>query len=141
LNLTLKSRDETIKPAVEGTLGLLKSAYNSAGLKLCNIVVTGSVASVMGITPIPGKVYTEEDFDTETERLVEGAADNPSPNLLYYTSKILAEKALWNFVKDFKVSFFNFVLSISRFPDQPKHSQHFPWFQSFPASPSAHQFN
>lgn len=108
LNLTLKSRDETIKPAVGGTLGLLKSAYNSAGSKLNNIIVTGSVASVMGITPVPGKVYTEEDFDSETEKLAEGAGGDVSPNLLYYTSKILAEKALWNFVKEFKVSIFKF---------------------------------
>jgi nucleoside-diphosphate-sugar epimerase len=104
--MTLKSRDETIKPAVAGTLGLLKSAYNSAGSKLNNVVVTGSVASVMGISPVPGKVYTEEDFDTETEKLAEEAGVDASPNLLYYTSKILAEKALWNFVEESKVSIF-----------------------------------
>jgi nucleoside-diphosphate-sugar epimerase len=108
LNLTLKLRGETITPAVEGTLGLLKSAYNSAGSQLNNIVVTGSVASVMGITPVPGKVYTEEDFDTETEKLAEEAGGDPSTNLLYYTSKILAEKALWRFVKEFKVSTFKY---------------------------------
>lgn len=104
LNLNLNLRDETIQPAVEGNLGLLKSALNSAGSKLENIVVTGSVASLMGISPVPGKVYTEEDFDLHTEKLAEKAGDDASPNLLYYTSKILAEKALWDFAKEFKVS-------------------------------------
>jgi nucleoside-diphosphate-sugar epimerase len=103
LNLTLKTRDETIRPAVQGTLSLLKSAHNCARIQFNNIVVTGSVASVMGIKPKPGKVYTEADFD-ETPLIAEQAGENASPNLLYYTSKILAEEALRKFVSNLKVS-------------------------------------
>jgi len=104
LNLTLKTRDETIRPAVQGTSSLLNSAHNCAGTQLNSIVVTGSVASVMGIKPKPGKVYTEADFDKETVLVAEQAGEDPSPSLLYYTSKILAEEAVWKFVSNFNVS-------------------------------------
>ena len=68
---------------MQGTNSLLKSAYRYAGTQLNNFVVTGSVASVMGIKPKPGKVYTEADFDEETPLMTEQAGEDASPNLLY----------------------------------------------------------
>ena len=89
-----KDDDELIKPAVEGTLNVLRAAKDAASVK--RVVVTGSLASVVGgLCGENGKTYSEEDFhDPESK-----------PMQAYPKSKLMAEKAAWDFVKADDVKF------------------------------------
>ncbi|XP_055332866.1 uncharacterized protein LOC129584643 [Paramacrobiotus metropolitanus] len=75
-----------IKPAVEGTLNVLRACAEVGGVK--RVVLTSSVAAVVGQTaPDFNKTYSEADW-TDLQQDV-GA---------YQKSKTLAEKAAWDYV-------------------------------------------
>ena len=82
-----KSDDEVIKPAVDGTIGVLK-ACQATKVKRC--VVTSSCLSVLKVSEAnrPAGKFTEAIW-SETE----ACGDD-----VYSKSKILAEKAAWDFV-------------------------------------------
>lgn len=82
-----KNEDEIIKPAVNGTLFLIRACAQS-GSTVKRVVLTSSCAAVFGDQFIGNNTYTEKDWPNVT-------------NLYPYTkSKILAEKAAWDFVKE-----------------------------------------
>lgn len=79
--------DEILKPAVDGTLNVLKACV---GTKVKRVVVTSSEAAVMGAIPKNDYTYSEKDWgDSNTD-------------FTYVKSKILAEKAAWDFVAEKK---------------------------------------
>jgi len=79
-----KDPEEMIKPAVDGTLNVLKACADAGTVK--RVVLTSSFASVMGDRSAP-KMYNEDDWT------------DPSLNISTYNkSKTLAEKAAWEFV-------------------------------------------
>mmetsp|Transcript_2906 Transcript_2906/g.4351 ORF Transcript_2906/g.4351 Transcript_2906/m.4351 type:complete len:355 (+) Transcript_2906:111-1175(+) len=80
-----ENEDEIIKPAVDGTLAIMKAARKNKAKK---VVITSSIAAVAGDTS--DKVFTEEDWTDITK---EGLAT-------YHKSKTLAEKAAWDFVAE-----------------------------------------
>jgi len=76
--------DELIKPAMEGTLRVLKAAAN-AGVQ--RVVLTSSLAAVSGGHPDDNsRVYSEDDWS-----IIERCPPYPK-------SKTLAERAAWDFV-------------------------------------------
>ncbi len=81
-----KHEDDLIRPAVDGTLRVLKACAESGTVK--RVVQTSSVAAVAygGDRP-ESKVFDEEDWSN---------ADRCTP---YPKSKTLAERAAWDFVK------------------------------------------
>lgn len=85
-----KSKDELIRPAVDGTLHVLR-AVASATVKPKRVVVTSSFASIgYGQTSDPNKPFNETNWTV---------TDDPShPIDAYVESKVLAEKAAWDFV-------------------------------------------
>jgi len=83
---------ELVDPAVKGTLNVLESCQRSSTVK--KVVLTSSVAAITD-EPMKGHVYTEADWN-RTSSLTR----NP-----YYYSKVLAEEAAWNFVKQSGVRF------------------------------------
>lgn len=79
-----------IEPAKEGTLRVLKAAAAEAST-VKRVILTSSFASVHGeITADPEKAYNEEDWTNP-----ESTEIDP-----YTKSKVLAEKAAWDFVKE-----------------------------------------
>ncbi|XP_068222001.1 uncharacterized protein [Palaemon carinicauda] len=84
------TEEDLVKPAKEGTLIVLKAAAAHAST-VKRVVVTSSFAAVHGETNVDAeKNYNEEDW-----------TDAESPDLDAYTkSKVLAEKAAWDFVKE-----------------------------------------
>ena len=76
-----------IKPAVEGTLNVMKACV---GTKVKRVVVTSSCYAVFGEAMEP-KLYTESDW-----------GDLSICKSAYCKSKILAEKAAWDFVEEKK---------------------------------------
>ncbi len=76
--------DEVIVPAREGTLRVLRAA-RQAGVR--RVVLTSSFAAVGYGSAPAGHVHTEEDW-TPTD----------APNPPYILSKVMAERAAWDFV-------------------------------------------
>ena len=86
-----KHEDELIKPAVEGTLAVMKAAHQG---KIKRVIVTSSIAAITGVSPenIPDDyTYTEEHWTDVNSEIGKGP---------YIKSKTLAEKAAWDFLKN-----------------------------------------
>ncbi|KAF6750213.1 D-lactaldehyde dehydrogenase [Ephemerocybe angulata] len=99
-NPSLTDPQETIQPAVNGTVGVLKSALRASqrdsSYKLKRIVITSSVAALW--TPSPGaRTFSEEDWNTEYISEVEKLGSKTDPMTVYGASKVLAERATWEF--------------------------------------------
>ncbi|KAJ7186271.1 hypothetical protein GGX14DRAFT_409254 [Mycena pura] len=77
---------ELLEPAIRGTVGILESA-RKYGTAVKRVVVTSSCAAVMTVSDQP-------QFLSEVEEKGRAA----SAEAKYNTSKILAERAAWDFV-------------------------------------------
>ncbi|KAF8206881.1 hypothetical protein K438DRAFT_1577352 [Mycena galopus ATCC 62051] len=96
-----KDAAEIIRPAVDGTIAILRSAQKH-GKSVKRVVVTGSVVSVMQIEPKP-RVFTEADWNAQAIKAAEqGRAGALEVRLSYAVSKTLAERAAWDFVEKHK---------------------------------------
>ncbi|KAF6748856.1 D-lactaldehyde dehydrogenase [Ephemerocybe angulata] len=96
---------DTIKPAVDGTLGVLMSALRASrrdsSYRLKRIVITSSIAAVW--TTGPGaRTFSEEDWNTQYVSEVEKLGSKTDPMTVYGASKVLAEKAAWDFYQAHK---------------------------------------
>lgn len=78
---------DLVDPALKGTLNVLKSCHN-AGVK--RVILTSSVAAVVGDKAEPGQVFTEADWNNDST-----LASNP-----YRYSKATAERAAWDFARE-----------------------------------------
>ncbi|KAF6741322.1 D-lactaldehyde dehydrogenase, partial [Ephemerocybe angulata] len=99
-NPSLTDPQETIQPAIDGTLGVLKSALRASqrdiSYKLKRIVITSSVAALW--TPSPGaRTFSEDDWNTQYVSEVERLGSKTDPMTVYGASKVMAEKAAWEF--------------------------------------------
>ncbi|KAK4703920.1 hypothetical protein P7C70_g2296, partial [Phenoliferia sp. Uapishka_3] len=90
-------------PAIEGTVGMLQSALLEPKIKA--IVLTSSFASVRNfVDPAPNAHYTSDSWNPVTYEQAKAAT--PAQGLLAYSgSKVLAEKAAWDFMAREKPSF------------------------------------
>lgn len=86
--VTPKDENLLIKPAVEGTISVLKAVANHKEVK--HIVITSSVAAIMSCGKYAKSKYNEEDWP------------NMSYIPSYNKSKALAEKAAWDFYNKLK---------------------------------------
>ena len=79
-----KSDDDVIKPAVDGTLNIMRAIIGARCVK--RIVMTSSIAAICDVKE-QGKIYSESDWTDVTK-----------PVTAYVKSKTHAERAAWNFV-------------------------------------------
>ncbi|RXW23027.1 hypothetical protein EST38_g2830 [Candolleomyces aberdarensis] len=90
--------EEFIRPAVDGTLGILKSALkNNSAIK--RIVVTSSSAAVSTVTP-EARTFSEVDWNELSINEIREQGRQAHPMTKYRASKTLAEKALWKFYEE-----------------------------------------
>ncbi|KAG6884850.1 hypothetical protein C0993_007783 [Termitomyces sp. T159_Od127] len=92
--LNAGSVDELVKPAVNGTVSILRSAQkNGSGVK--RVVVTSSTAAILqaGVD----KVFTEADWNELAVTEIKEQGDTAPGMTIYRASKTLAEKAAWEF--------------------------------------------
>lgn len=101
--------DDAITPAIQGTVGILKSANNHAGPKLESFVLTSSVAAVQDPSKTTHR-FTEADWN----EWAVGKAKTGDTRALYAASKTLAERAIWEFRDEKKVPSFFFKTPSSR---------------------------
>ncbi|KAF9529905.1 D-lactaldehyde dehydrogenase [Crepidotus variabilis] len=96
----VKEPDALLKPAVQGTVGMLRSALK-AGSQIKRIVITSSVAAIINPTTEP-RVWNEDDWNTSAAEEFERLGAATSSITLYRLSKTLAEQAAWDFYKKYK---------------------------------------
>ncbi|KAF8959849.1 hypothetical protein BDZ97DRAFT_1940549 [Flammula alnicola] len=96
----VKDPEEFFRPAVQGTVGILKSALKN-GTDVKRIVVTSSCAAVMSPPPKPS-VFSERDWNLTSPREVEELGAKSPPMTIYRASKVLAEKSAWEFYEKVK---------------------------------------
>lgn len=87
---------ELLIPAIKGTKTILESASKNSSVK--QVVMTSSFAAMYDFSKglRPGHVYSETDVNTTT---YEDAKASDSWSFAYCSSKSLAEKAAWDFVR------------------------------------------
>ncbi|KAG8684270.1 methylglyoxal reductase (NADPH-dependent) gre2, partial [Ceratobasidium sp. 423] len=90
-----------IKPAIDGTVGILDS-IKSHGSTVKRVVVTSSVAALY--TFQKGIKHNETHWNDTIVKLVEQQGDKLSPGMLYVYSKTMAEKAVWKWWSENKRS-------------------------------------
>ncbi|KAM5544002.1 hypothetical protein V8D89_002619 [Ganoderma adspersum] len=88
-----------IRPAVDATAGLVKSAI-AHGDALKRIVITSSIKAILG--PEYGRTYTEEDWAEHAVKEVEEKGAEADGMAVYTASKVLAEKAACKLREDNK---------------------------------------
>ncbi|KAF8879133.1 D-lactaldehyde dehydrogenase [Infundibulicybe gibba] len=92
-----------IKPAVEGTIGILQSALKSRSELLKRIVITSSVAAIQAFNYTSEPVIRSETYwNNEVLALVEEKGRDAPGESKYGASKTLAEQAAWSFVNKHK---------------------------------------
>ncbi|KAG6812984.1 hypothetical protein H0H92_014915 [Tricholoma furcatifolium] len=102
--LDSKKPEEQFVPAIDGTLNLLETAKKEASVK--KVLFAGSIGSVVMTAKDPHKeIITPEDWNVISEQLVNNTDDPMVGFHIYVSSKLLAEKAAWKFVKDEKPDF------------------------------------
>ncbi|KAH9487447.1 Putative uncharacterized oxidoreductase [Psilocybe cubensis] len=95
--------DETIKPAVQGTLSVLQSALKY-GSDVKRVVLTSSAGAIINPVTEPTAVFDESHWaDAYLKDIKEKGKDNPAI-VKYRASKVLAERAAWDFYKEHKGS-------------------------------------
>jgi nucleoside-diphosphate-sugar epimerase len=106
-----KDESEIIRPAVDGTLRALRAA-RKAGVK--RVVVTSNFGAVGYSHKDPNTVITEEEWTNPEDKMT-----------AYNRSKVLAERAAWDFINkeggELELSVINpvFILGPALGPDQP----------------------
>ncbi|TFK38821.1 D-lactaldehyde dehydrogenase [Crucibulum laeve] len=92
---------EFINPAVNGTVGILKSALKY-GDRVKRIIVTSSCASVLSLPLSKPTIFSEENWNTGAPKEVEEQGRAAPAMTKYRASKVLAEQAAWKFYEDHK---------------------------------------
>ncbi|RDW95038.1 hypothetical protein BP5796_00801 [Coleophoma crateriformis] len=88
-------------PAIKATTGLLKTIA-SVGKNVRNVVITSSSAAVIDYArPVPGKKYTEEDWNAITWK----EAQKGGLSSRYKASKKYMECAAYDFMEQYRPSF------------------------------------
>lgn len=94
---------ELIGPAVQGTVGVLKSIKKNAPT-VKRVIVTSSVASIVEPRE-EAYTFTEKDWNQFSIDEVEKQGKDANPVHKYRASKSLAERAAWKFMEEEKPSF------------------------------------
>ncbi|KAF8640225.1 hypothetical protein AX16_010122 [Volvariella volvacea WC 439] len=92
------SPEVTLNVALEGTLNILRQA-TKAGVK--KAVVTGTHGANYGprATDVTGRTFTEADWGETTKEEVLSGVYSHDPLKIYIATKVLAEKATWEFAE------------------------------------------
>jgi nucleoside-diphosphate-sugar epimerase len=86
-----KDRDDIIRPAVDGTLNVLRAIATDSAHTVKRVILTSSIAALFCGRNQMQKVWNERDW---------GQLDDPkNPVHPYPASKLLAERAAWDYVK------------------------------------------
>lgn len=122
---TFASQDplkDLVPSAVEGTVACLTAAARSGTVR--RVVVTSSFASIMNVPAYPADYkYSDSDWNSTSRPDEHGKLPEPVPAQGYRYSKLMAEKAAWEFAAEsscpFDVCAVNPPMVIGRNLNQP----------------------
>ncbi|KAI0777495.1 NAD-P-binding protein [Trametes elegans] len=99
VNLAAEDPEDFIQPAVKGTRSLLQSALAHRDT-VRRVVVTSSCAAVSTPTEVSegARVFDERDWNEHSVRIVREQGRAAFPMNKYRASKVLGERAAWEFV-------------------------------------------
>ncbi|KAJ6535707.1 NAD(P)-binding protein [Mycena capillaripes] len=100
VNLTEGDPEELIVPAVQGTVGILKSALKY-GKSVKRVVFTSSCAAILQVEAEP-RIFSELDWNEQAPKQVTEQGRAVPAMTKYRASKALAERAAWDFVEKHK---------------------------------------
>ncbi|KIJ41091.1 hypothetical protein M422DRAFT_172737, partial [Sphaerobolus stellatus SS14] len=93
-------KENFIKLAVEGTLNILRQAQATQITKIVIIGTFGSaLPNLLNDLLDPARVISHEHWNRLSEKDVYECSPEMLPMIAYMTSKVLAERAAWNFVE------------------------------------------
>ncbi|KAK2464725.1 hypothetical protein APHAL10511_003301 [Amanita phalloides] len=95
-----KHPKEVIDPAVNGTLGILRSAQAVSSVK--RVILMGSCVSVTSPSPSPNKVWNENNWNEWCLEEYEKNGVNTPEDVVYQVEKVLSERAAWSFYNENK---------------------------------------
>ncbi|KAJ3017582.1 UNVERIFIED_CONTAM: methylglyoxal reductase (NADPH-dependent) gre2 [Siphonaria sp. JEL0065] len=95
---------DLIIPAVQGTVGILKSV-DQFGKSVKRVVVTSSVAAIRTDNLSDPRGRSEKDWNEGAINLYNRLKEGTPGTIAYPASKTLAERAAWDFVKESPRSF------------------------------------
>lgn len=96
--------EDYYRPALQGTNGVFESIAKH-GPRVKRVVVTSSVAAVAPSVPSAtdpkpqGYGYTEADWNDDDTKIVSEQGNNAPAVAMYCGSKVVAERAAWDFVE------------------------------------------
>lgn len=90
--------DSFIAPALQGTTNVL-DALRAHGSTAQRVVLTSSVSAIQSPDPSPNAVFTHEDWNTAGLQLYQADPTGSGRAHAYDASKVLAEKAAWDYVE------------------------------------------
>ncbi|GJJ14052.1 hypothetical protein Clacol_008309 [Clathrus columnatus] len=94
--------EEFIRPAVDGTVGILKSVLR-AGETIKRVIIISSLAAIRNSGDLPElPVYDESNWPSRSLKIVETKGRAAENFVKYAASKILAEKAAWELYNPIK---------------------------------------
>ncbi|KAF5868835.1 putative nad dependent epimerase dehydratase family protein [Botrytis fragariae] len=100
-------KDKVHRPAIEGTLNILRDAAKIPSIK--KVVITSSIAAFMPLEgPTDGLVLKEEsslDLSVDPNRDYDEGNDLLTSSKIYHASKLLANQASWEFLRKESPSF------------------------------------
>ena len=96
ISLSFDDPEPVIRTAVEGTLSILNSALMHGVPTLKSVVLTSSIAAIIG-SKSPPYTYTEADWNDVSEDLVSKLGKESPSAHIYLASKTSGEKAFWKF--------------------------------------------
>lgn len=108
ISFTADDPDEVIRPALGGAKSILESTLHH-GHSVKRLVVTSSYATVYS-PPSEFRVFDENDWNEATLKEVETKGRNADQISKYRASKILAERAVWDFAEKQKDRKFDIVV-------------------------------
>ncbi|KAI0759547.1 NAD-P-binding protein [Trametes elegans] len=96
----IEDPEEYFKPAIGGTVGILKSVREH-GEDVKRVVITSSIAAIVGTAGPPG-VYSEDTWNEVAVRVVEEQGKAAPGEIKYLASKVHSERAAWKFYHEHK---------------------------------------
>ena len=103
VDFSLQTPQAFIEPAITGTTNILKSAAKYSPNTVKSAVITSSIAAAVNPSFPSNYVFTESDWNNESEAEIEEKGAEAPPFAWYCASKTAAEKAQWKWVDDKKV--------------------------------------
>jgi nucleoside-diphosphate-sugar epimerase len=100
--LSFTDPEPVLKGAIEGTLRALEAGHKEPSVK--SFVLMSSIGAILSTKEGP-YTFTEANWNDEAGAVVSKLGKDAPSALIYFASKVAAERAMWSFRDEKKPSF------------------------------------